>query len=324
MSHKFPLPGRLGEMPFARRAAVASGVPSSRLAARDLGAPFHGVRSAHAPTDIFWRCLEYRQRMRAGDSFSHVTAALLLGAPLPAYLDPSTLHVSAPFGTRAPTGRGIVGHQLWALSTAPIEVIHQDHVRGELFALPVVPPLTMFAQLAPLVDRHDLVAVGDFLVTGAVAILPSDEMAALSELSGGWRGRASALAAVGDIRRGSRSRAESLLRVQLMQAGLPEPELNVPVLDRDGSEIATPDLRWPRYRTLVEYEGDLHRVSKGKFRSDITRFERYADADWSSLRAHGDDVFGDPNPFIARLARRLRDRGWSSAIHLSHVQGARR
>jgi len=324
MSHKFELPSRLAEVPFSRHSALASGVPRSRLGARDLEAPFHAVRTATAPGDIFWLCLAYSQRMRAGDSFSHGTAALLMGAALPAYLDVSRLHVSSPFGTRAPTGRGIVGHQLWALSTPPIELIHQDHVRGELFALPVVPPLTMFAQLAPLVDRRDLVAVGDYLVTGTAPILPPGEMAALRELSGGWRGRASALAAVDDIRVGSRSRAETLLRLQLMQAGLPEPELNAPVLDDHGNEIATPDLRWARYRTLVEYEGDLHRVSKGKFRSDITRFERYADADWSALRAHGDDVFGDPNPFIARLARRLRVRGWRSPIHVSHVQGARR
>ena len=70
------------------------------------------------------------------------------------------------------------------------------------------------------------------------------------------------------------------------------------------------DLCWPKYRTLVECEGDYHRSSRSQFRSDITRMEMFTDGGWAGLRAHADDVFGDPNPFVARLWRRLEQRGW--------------
>jgi very-short-patch-repair endonuclease len=75
---------------------------------------------------------------------------------------------------------------------------------------------------------------------------------------------------------------------------------------------------------LVEYEGDGHRTSRGKFRSDITRVEEYADGGWFALRAQADDVFADPNPFLGRLGRRLERRGWRNPRELRQVVGARR
>lgn len=95
----------------------------------------------------------------------------------------------------------------------------------------------------------------------------------------------------------------------MIRAGIPEPLLDVEVHDRRGRPIAEADEVWPEFRVLVEYEGEGHR-EKSRFRTDITRFETYADEDWSALRAHADDVFDDPNPFIGRLWRRLRSRGW--------------
>ena len=126
------------------------------------------------------------------------------------------------------------------------------------------------------------------------------------------------------VRVGSLSRPESLQRLQLVRAGLPEPELNVRVQDRRGRLISMADLVWREYRTLIEYEGDGHRTSRTKFRSDITRGERYADGDWFPMRSHAGDVFGDPNDLIRRVSRRLRSRGWDSRGELRQVAAARR
>jgi hypothetical protein len=203
------------------------------------------------------------------------------------------------------------------------DYVYIDHAHGEMFALPVVSPRTLFAQLATVLPTDDLVAVGDAMVGGADPLIPLRELMKLRNSGGRWHGRRVAMDALEQVRLGSRSRPESLLRLQLITAGLPEPELNLELFDDNGVAIARPDLVWSRYRTLVEYEGDLHRTSKGKFRADITRFERYSDADWSSIRAHAGDVFGDPNDLIARLATRLRARGWTPPVMLRHVHAAR-
>jgi hypothetical protein len=203
--------------------------------------------------------------------------------------------------------------------------VHVDHQNFDLFELPVLAPALVWAQLAPLLDEDDLVAVADAMVTGpdplcTIPVLRAQVMA--------WSDRRGARAlarAIDRVRTGSLSRPESLQRLQLVRAGIPEPELNVTVTDRSGNDIAMADEVWVEFRTIVEYEGDVHRTSRGKFRSDITRVERFADGDWFALRSHADDVFGDPNPFVGRLWRRLVARGWSPhRREPRHIVAARR
>ncbi|MBX3093434.1 MAG: hypothetical protein KF680_02665 [Cryobacterium sp.] len=151
-----------------------------------------------------------------------------------------------------------------------------------------------------------------------------DELAATIAAHTGRRGVRALQRALSLVRVGSLSRPESLLRLMLVRAGIPEPRLNLTVCDRSGAAIAMADLCWPDYRVLIEYEGDGHRTSRAKFRSDITRIEKYADGDWFGMRASADDVFVDPNPFAGRIARRLAAQGWRSRrTELRHIAAAR-
>lgn len=257
-----------------------------------------------------WRCRAYLLRMAGDAAFSHVTAAALYGLPLPAYASAELVHVTRPTGSRPPEGRGVAGHELSPEQWMTRPFLHRDPENFDLFELPVLAPDLVWAQLAASLDEDDLVAVGDALVSGSAPLCTIDDLRAQALA---WRGRRGArvmAGAVGLVRVGSLSRPESLQRLQLMRAGIPEPQLNVIVTDLLGSQIAMADAVWDEFRTLVEYEGDGHRTSRGKFRSDITRIERYADGEWFALRSHAGDVFGDPNPFIGRLWRRLVARGW--------------
>lgn len=325
MTARPPLPSALGELPFTRTSGLSGGLSSSRLRAADLRSPFHGVnQSLLISEELGWRCRSYLERMRPGNVFSHATAAQLYQLPLPLYLDVDRVHVSAPAGVRPPTGRGVVGHELASGLWRSSELIRHDHRGGHLFALPIAAPEVVWAQLARLLDPIDLVALGDAILTGAE---PLGSAPGLAEITRAWsprRGSAAMAAALPKLRRGPLSRPESLLRVQIAAAGIPEPALNVVVRASDGRGLTMADLVWPEFRVLVEYEGDGHRTSRGKFRSDITRVEEYADGDWFALRAQADDIFSDPNPFLRRLGRRLERRGWRSSRELRQVAGARR
>jgi hypothetical protein len=303
------LPIELQASPFSRATAIALGVSPRRLRAGDLSSPFHGIRQAvGAPDDIAWLCRAYRERMHPESAFSHGTAARLRGFPLPLYLPAPTLDISIPRGRRPPEGAGVSGHEvasrLWSLD----EVLHRDFAADVMFTLPVVSAALMWCQLADSLDVEDLVALGDALLTGEFATV--DQLRRATIYWAGHRGAKKLRRAVEDVRSGPLSRPESLIRLQAMRAGIPEPRLNDTVLGLSGEDLAMTDLCWPEFRTLVEYEGDYHRSSRTKFRSDITRMERFADGGWAGLRAHADDVFRDPNPFLARLWRRLAQRGW--------------
>ena len=248
--------------------------------------------------------------MRPDAAFSHGTAALLLGLPLPLYLHTSSLDVSIPQRHHPPNGAGIVGHEVANGLWAHRDLVHRDFAHDALFALPIVSAALMWSQLASALDLDDLVALGDALVTGPEPLATVDELRFMAVSLAGNRGSKKLRQAADEVRRGPLSRPESLIRLQVLRAGIPEPRLNVTVRDQTGERLAMTDLCWPKYRTLVEYEGDYHRSSRSQFRSDITRMEMFTDGGWAGLRAHADDVFGDPNPCVARLWRRLEQRGW--------------
>ena len=303
------LPVGLQIGPFSRATAIALGVSPRRLRAGDLNSPFHGIRQAvGAPVDTAWMSWAYRERMSPGSAFSHGTAARLRGLPVPLYLPAQTLDISIPHGRRPPEGVGVSGHEVASRLWARDEIVHRDFAADVMFALPVVSAPLMWCQLADSLDLDDLVALGDALVTGDFATV--DQLRCAASQWAGHRGAKKLRRAVDEVRTGPLSRPESLVRLQAMRAGIPEPQLNHTVRGLSGEDLAMTDLCWPEFRTLVEYEGDYHRSSRTKFRSDITRMERFADGGWAGLRAHADDVFRDPNPFLARLWRRLAERGW--------------
>lgn len=326
MTARRALPSAL-DSPFTRRAARAAGVPDSRLRAADLARPFRGVRApVDVPATLQSLCAAYLLRMTPGQAFSHETAARLYGLPLPAYIGgTSPLHVSVLTGSRPPEARGIRGHELSPGRWRTQGILLNDPLNSLLAELPVLSPALVFAQLAAVMDPDDLVALGDAIVGGESPLSSVRDLAWISSHWTGRRGARKLVGAVPQVRVGALSRPESLHRMLLVRAGIPEPRLNVVVEDRLGRPIAMADEVWEGYRTLVEYEGELHRTSRGKFRSDITRFERYADGEWAALRAHAGDVFDDPNPFIGRLWRRLESRGWGPPSREPRkVAGARR
>ena len=305
------LPAGLQSVTFSRATGLANGVSPRRLSAGDLTAPFRGIRQSHPVSEgIAWKFRAYRERMRPDAAFSHGTAAQLLGLPLPFYLHTPSLDVSIPQGHHPPNDAGIVGHEVANGLWAHRDLVHRDFGHDALFALPIVSAALMWSQLASALDLDDLVALGDALVTGPEALATVDELRPMAVSLAGNRGSKNLRQAAEEVRRGPLSRPESLIRLQVLRAGIAEPRLNVTVRDPTGEHLAMTDLCWPKYRTLVEYEGDYHRSSRAKFRSDITRMEMFADSGWAELRAHADDVFGDPNPFVARLWRRLEQRGW--------------
>lgn len=290
------------------------------MRAHDLATPFYGVRMRRPlPDDIVWACAAYQKRMHPEHVFSHATAAQLYGLPMPLYADrTSPLHVSTPAPLRPPQCRGVIGHEVAEQVWDCREILLRDEPTAQLFAFRVCSPTLLWAQLASTLDTDDLVALGDAIVTpmsrpGLLddpVLATIDELRTTAALHVGRRGAKAMTAAVGRIRSGPLSRPESLLRLMLVRAGVPEPQLNVAVADASGHDVAIADLSWPQFRVLIEYEGDYHRRSTAKFRSDVRRGERYADADWFQIRAYADDVFTDPGSLIARVSKRLVARGW--------------
>lgn len=293
-----PLPPDLLGRPFTATEARRRGVRPDRLSDPDLDHPFHGVHGAGLGSDVFTMCTAYRLRMRRDAVFTSVTAAQLWDLPLPERLiRDGRLHVGVPLGTPAPRGRGVLGHRL---GREPIPTVH-------LHGLPVLDEAETWCDLAALLTADELTVIADSLLAPGRAD-PSEMSAVLdSRASQPYRRhRALLLTALGRARPGVRSPRETLLRLLIVDAGLPEPEVAVRVLARDGRYLGEADLGYRRRRVLLEYEGDHHRTNKGQFRYDIRRREGFEDEGWSVLRVTGDDM--DVPALRGDLLDRLRRR----------------
>ncbi|WP_022890015.1 endonuclease domain-containing protein [Agromyces italicus] len=267
-----------------------------RLRAKSIQHPFTGVSAVgldlEAVVDL---CEAYRPLLRPGEAYSHATAALLYGAPLPSWAAAvRPLHVLSPTVTR-PRTRGTVGHR--AMRAFPVSL---------RLGLPVVTPADMWMQSAGTLGHRDLVAVGDFLVTGRLHGRAAEgpfctpaELVAVVERSTGRRGLASARRALEQIRVGAASRPETLLRLVVVEAGLPEPAIGPPVIVAGGL-VLHPDLAYPDLRIAIEYEGAGHRDA-GRWERDIERRELFEDAGWRVIRITKTALFENPEGIVRRI-----------------------
>lgn len=276
------------------RDADFHGATPSRLRAADLQRAFTGVRSLDLDlAKTLDRCRAYEPLLRAGEAFSHGTAAELFGLPVPAS---AFVHVISPPGRSQARARGVVGHR----STVEFPVVLQDGV-------PVVTPTMAWCQLAVELSIEDLVAVGDAIVTGprrgvirAPGYATVDELTAEARRWANRRGAAAIARALPRVRVGAESRPETLTRLLLVDAGLPEPLLNDPT-PVAGGRVLHPDLKLPAWRLVFEYEGDGHRTDRGRWQRDIRRHRDLEAAGWRVIRVTAHDLFVDPAGFIARV-----------------------
>ncbi|WP_197517333.1 hypothetical protein [Microbacterium karelineae] len=253
--------------------------------------------------DAWRRIRAYAEIMPEHAYFVGPTAALIGGVPLPVGLH-DELYVGVDYPRTPPRRPGIRGMRIGAPR-------HVYRIQG----LRIADPALTWATLGPLLDEYDLVAATDHLLRvprspgGLVPLDRTDPYATretLAEALDGhrWRAAPRLRRALERARTGSSSRPETLVRLLIVDAGLPEPALDYDVYDDDDLFIGAADLAYPRSRLAVEYEGEGH-LDRAQFERDIERFARYEEAGWSYVRLTSRHVFQLPEEVPRRVRRKL-------------------
>ncbi|MGO4300801.1 hypothetical protein [Leifsonia sp. RAF41] len=292
--HLAELNDALADGPFTTSAGAEAGATRARMRAGDLVTPIRGVRIRLRDDGIDARLQAYALHRRRDFAFSHTTAARLYSIPLPAGLPPD-IHVSVPDPGRPPSIRGFTGHKLRRWDTRTVA------------DLPVTTPEQTWIDLAVMLSLSELVVAGDFLVGGRAPLTDKDSLDAAIAAASGRRGVGRARSARQHVRVGAESPGETRLRLVLLEAGLPEPLLNVDVLDEAGEFVARADLSYPASRIALEYEGDIHRVDRATWMKDIARRERVEDLGWRMVRVTAADL-RSPHALVSRVRHLLRSR----------------
>lgn len=277
---------------YTRDQARAAGLTRAQL--RDDGRRIsRGVYVSRAvPLDLRSAGLAVLPVLPPGAVFSHLTAAALLGAPV----EPGwPLAVSVAPGVYRP--------RRMQLRTHVRHLTGDDVVRHR--GLPVTSGAQTWLDLASLLPDGELVAVGDALYRAGH--LDTARVRARLERAGGTRGVVVARELGPLLTRHAASRPESLVRHALVSGGLPEPEVQIPILDRWGHEVAHADLGWSRWKVALEYEGRQH-ADPDQFGRDIDRYSLMAADGWLVLRFAGRHL-ARLDTVVGRAAGALRSRG---------------
>lgn len=105
---------------------------------------------------------------------------------------------------------------------------------------------------------------------------------------------------------GAASPKETWLRLLLIDAGLPAPTTQIPVLDRYRT-LAVLDMGWEELKVAVEYDGDQHRSDRRQYVRDQRRLRRLAEMGWIVIRVIAEDR---PDDIVQRVREALYRRGY--------------
>ena len=315
MPRKIPLHAALGDSPFTVARGRELGHGKHRLLGPDLQRPFHGIRSVRVDgTRVLGLCQAYRPRLQPDQFFSHATAAIIHGMPLPLSLETDLrLHVTAVAPASVPRTVGVIGHSIRSGRERVVE----------WGGYPVGSALQTWCELAGMLDRDDLVAVADYMVGGE---RPLASLGELKHAANGWgrqRGGRNLREAAGLAREGAESRMESITRMMIIDAGLPEPVVNGIVRDDAGRWVAQSDLVFAGFKLVVEYDGDGHRADRRRFLNDIDRRQRIEESGSKVIQVTPRHVFQRRDQTIALIATHLRKHGWSGRVNSTPVARAR-
>jgi hypothetical protein len=120
----------------------------------------------------------------------------------------------------------------------------------------------------------------------------------------GRRGLERARVSLDRIDAGAQSPKETWLRLVLVQAGLPRPQTQIPVLGEFGDVIAYLDMGWEDVKVAVEYDGEQHRSNRRQYTWDVRRLEMVERRGWIVVRV----VAGDRPADILCRVRAARAR----------------
>ena len=233
------------------------------------------------------RLTAVRLRLPAGAAFAGRTAAWLHGLDLPP---------CDPIEVVAPPAVGISGRVGVLVRRQAIDE-GDVVIRRGLRATSILRTLTDLAWRLPLVDG---VAAADMALHAGLLTLDDlrERAIALNQRKGVKRLRR----VIELAEPATESPMETRLRLILMLAGLPRPEVQWPLIGDGGRFLARADLFYPEKRLVIEFDGSTHKASLVE---DNRRQNRLISAGCSILRFTTNDVLGSPESVIKQVRQAL-------------------
>lgn len=319
MQNSTPIPPRLMVAPFTLDEAEAAGLKRSHLWNR---VNIDGVsRGVYRPSDWDFELSAAARSLSAatpGAWISHVTAARLHGSCLPPWLsDSNELHLSKPRQLPSVRRKGVIGHTVIA-SADEIE-----YVQG----IKMSTRSRTWLDLARRLSVPDLVCMGDELVRiprlefeeREAPFTTLDALRKLVDRHKILQGIVRAREALDLMRVGADSAPETLLRLAMLDAGIPEPELQVKLRKNDLFSPSA-DLGFRDRRVAIQYDGG-HHLEREQIFSDRRRDKAFEAAGWTVLKFGKDDLADNFFSATQKIKSALRSAWRDPAVSSGFSRG---
>jgi hypothetical protein len=284
------VPVTLDGGPFRLSDARRLGVSRDRLRGSAFRHPTRSVYvSAEIAADLELEAGSWALVLPPSAAMFGTTAAAWYGLPVPR---DEAFHVIVPAGDVVPRRRtGLVPHEGLG-----------EHEWSIQRGLRVTTPERTWLDLASVLGRTQLVIAGDAMVSGGLTTVEAIQV--VSAVTRRRRGVVLAREAAALVRSGVDSPPETIVRLIIVDGGLPCPQTGLDVYDDGGGWIGRPDLCYLALKLAIQYEGDVHRTTKKRWRADISRDEVLLDHGWDVIRVTGYDLHR-PAALCHRIAVRL-------------------
>ncbi|MGH3678694.1 MAG: hypothetical protein ACRDU5_23725 [Mycobacterium sp.] len=203
---------------------------------------------------------------------------------------------------------------LWSNSRPPRGLIARDERFADdeitrIAGIPVTTRARTAFDLGRHLPRDDAIARLDALMWSSPFSL--EDVWLLAKRYRGARGLPQLREALPLVDGGAASPMETWLRVLVVDAGLPRPTTQIPVVENHGRVVRWLDMGWEDFKVAAEYDGDQHRTDRKQYVKDIRVMPKLERMGWKVIRVikedHAEDV-------VERIRTALVSRGWKPPI----------
>jgi hypothetical protein len=135
----------------------------------------------------------------------------------------------------------------------------------------------------------------------------TEDVLLLAKRYRGARGLKSLKIALPLVDRGAASPKETWLRLLYVDAGLPTPTTQIPIVEGRGKLVRMADMGWEDFMVVSEYDGDQHRTNRRQYTKDIRSLRKARSLGWIVDQVIKEDRSSE---IVERAWTALVSRGW--------------
>ncbi|MFL6084433.1 MAG: hypothetical protein ACJ74F_14785 [Mycobacterium sp.] len=171
--------------------------------------------------------------------------------------------------------------------------------------LPVTTRVRTAFDLGRYLPRGEAIARLDSLMHSQIFSI--EDVLLLAKRYRGARGLKGLRAALPLVDGGAASPQETWLRLLYIDAGLPTPTTQIPIVAGRGRLVRMADMGWEEFMVVSEYDGGQHQTNRGQYVKDIRSLRKARSLGWIVDQVVKEDR---PAEIVERARTALLTRGW--------------